>query len=371
MENQMPKLADDFVYNIHRIDDYNTFKWILNEINLYWERVNLKDLEILDKNTVAFGGREYFITYDAWSELLECLSLKSKILDKLRDIKQDSDIEFLNIIKRAFSKNGKMSVVVYPDKYGRIAHITSDVKVEKAVSNGTFLNFLDMFLEKDDLRFSSVSVNSGGDYSVQLLQNKPIGLDSYPDEMFNFGISLENTFARGMSIVPYNFRLVCLNGMTTKNVISSHHLKRNSKEKAYAKFYSEVSEMLSSNYYKDVFLKKYKTAVETPASLNEMETASKILKGAGMDSNLVNEYLPLKMHYDYYEQKGYPNPNKLQKRLARTNMTLHEVVNVVTNLASHKGILDSSSDVRKKMKDDAGEMVMRGADLAQLEIARL
>lgn len=225
---------------------------------------------------------------------------------------------------------------------------------------------------------------NGGSVSINLLNSEEIGFPGAgKDEFFKFGFSIIQS-SKDTIIETYNTRLVCSNGLRVSlgsgSIGSNSNLHFEEKFRLSGTgaedirtFLNNVDNMKKSGFVPAAFAGSLSSAVNTKASLFEVESAM------GMAQRKVREDDPqFKKNFidtierNYFDghkatmqrimQKGV-DPYKLndkQKSMIKTNQSIWDVVNSMTYLGSNNSGIELAD--KWELKTHAGSLFAKGVN---------
>lgn len=225
---------------------------------------------------------------------------------------------------------------------------------------------------------------SGGSVSINLLNNEEVGFPGAgKDEFFKFGFSIIQS-SKDTIIETYNTRLVCSNGLRVSlgagNIGSNRDLHFEEKFRLSGTgaedirtFLNKVGDMKKQNFVPGAFASSLASAVNTKASLAEVEAAMIMaqrkvreddpqFKKNFIDSLERNYFDGHKETMQRIMQKGV-DPYKLndkQKSMIKTGQSIWDVVNSMTYLGSNNSGIELAD--KWELKTHAGSLFAKGVN---------
>lgn len=164
------------------------------------------------------------------------------------------------------------------------------------------------------------------------------------------------------------FRLICTNGMITRQFSESLKLKETS-HKAIESFHFNVEHLEKNNFQPVKFIQKLKSAAQVPASINEIEKAMALLN---LHFNITKDelcrFIPYQQIWKDYRDLGVEATklSSVKKRNARSGMTAWELINCITDFASHDYGYTLKPGGAQKLQIAAGDMLCKEYDISNL-----
>ena len=304
--------------------------------NLFIERidVNLSDLEVSDLKTIQITGLEgtatIHLTKEAINGLVESLGISRKFVDTLRISFGEDNKELLNLIIRKI-KGTKVArlTLVYNKKMQEITNIYP--AGTKLISDHQYFEALERVIANTPGAYlRNLTQTHAGDLKAVIANpNLEFQFAGKADECFTSGMTLDLD-AHQMFTSFFTERLVCTNGCSTQNKLTSRSVNTSEKVPEF------LTAILDSNYHinsVEAFKKRINRCYHTIASLREVLAVDR-----RMESLLGNYYAPLSRDMSVHGLKMVFGEDYLQDtfnhKFLRTNLTLWELVNEVTALSS-------------------------------------
>ena len=124
-------------------------------------------------------------------------------------------------------------------------------------------------------------------------------------EIFQTGVTFRNTPTRGLEVSPYLNRLICTNGMTSTAFAENYGL-HSLNDKSIHEFNEHMIQMASTGFQPVGLADNIRKAVNTDASLAEMQKAVSAILSTGeqVDYDYVQRYIPIDRAMKAYEMAG-------------------------------------------------------------------
>jgi hypothetical protein len=333
--------------------------------------IALTDLRFITMDLVEFNGLKLGVDRQAIKDLLQIVGFSSTGLKNLTSsVGEDGAQMFLNSLKNAIGQNKSMQVTiaVTPDR------IISRIQKEGAsaiISAETYFDTFERLANTHNLEITSTDFNKGnGNIYIRAINGKgnQHQVENLSNEVFQTGISLART-ANGLQADPYMDRLVCTNGNVLRAFDESFNL-RSMDARTWQEFYEHMERIEKMNFVPTAFNQKVIEAINTPASLLELEQGANLLLN---NSNIQQNELEMffKGHKNTYNRMHAANIdtakiNAKQKANLRTGVSVWDVINGVTDFASHNYGFEKKANSDTHLQMVAGDILAKNFDTANL-----
>ena len=242
------------------------------------KEISIKDVEILNDTTMKLEDHQIKMNKEAFKGICKIVGLPvgfdktftSSFGDKARQ-------QLINRLKVAVQAKGAttLSLVVNPDKK-EIIGVQKDPR--DLISNQTFIDTSSKIIDKYGLEVSDFSVSSDGAVVINTASpNNVWGIDGLKDEEFYGGISFTNSPNGGFMVSPFLHRLICANGLVGKTFEESLSLGQMD-EFSMEKFGNQLNQLADRGFRPANFENRMRLAMNTRASLFELENAHDLMK---------------------------------------------------------------------------------------------
>lgn len=345
----MKNLTDEKVWK------YEEVKQAAKETPLLRKATRIGDVKIIDTTHIEIKGNVLELSDFAFNSLIKLFNIPLSFQNRVENsFGPAAKLHLLNTMKDAMSvRKNEQIMLIGNTKSGKIVSAGAE---NGMLSNDSFFDLVESVINKHGLELGSCSIGDFGDVTIITKSTRDAsikGLDSShkTDEGFTPGLAFVNSVVRGTQLNPYTMRLVCSNGMIAPDQSSIISIKGfDSKE--VRKFYEQINKLAHNNFVSGNYNEQVLKAVNTYASLAEIEFASKMMHNAsGADLRRIDQFVPYLKMVEKFDSKGFKlkDMSSQQMKNAQTNVKLWDVVNGMTNFATHKhdGIkMDSGSRVR-------------------------
>ena len=333
------------------------------------KEVPLKDIEVVKDDLLRVGDTNIPMTADAFKGVCRAVGLpvgfdktfSSAFGDKARQA-------LVNRLKTAVQAKGNstVSLVVNPhDK--RIIGVQKDPR--DLVSNQTFVDTSKSIIDKYGLEISDYSINSDGGVVINAMSLRDgWGLDGLKDEDFYGGITFSNSPAKGFQVSPYLHRLVCANGMigvAFSETMSLGQMDGFSMER----FWTQLNALADRGFRPLEFENRVRLAMNTKASLAEMESAHDSLKSySDAQHRELESWVPFHTTRARFHAHGVDTVmlSQAQKKGAKTGTSVWDLVNGVTHFATHDNGFKIEDFNRRKLQVEASRLLSKPFDMANV-----
>ena len=329
----------------------------------------LKNIEVIDDRHLAIDGRKVGMNNQAFKGICKAVGLPvgfdktftNAFGDKARQ-------QLVNRLKVAAQAKGNttVSLVLNPDTRGIIA---VQKNPEDIVSNQTFLDTSKSIIDKYNLSVNNFSVGSDGNVAINASSpHNAWGIQGLKDEDFFGGISFTNSPHSGFQVSPYLHRLVCANGMIGTAFEDSLSL---GKMDAFGMedFWRRLNILADNGFRPQKFEEQVRLAINTRASLAELEDANDTLKAfSDADSKELEAWIPLQSTRSRFHGAGIDTVifSHNQKKGARTGTSVWDLVNGITHFATHDNAFKIDDFDRRKLQMEASRLLTKQFDMANL-----
>lgn len=339
------------------------------EQNPIRKEVSLKDVEVVKDNLLRVGDTNIPMSSDAFKGICKSVGLpvgfdktfSAAFGDKARQA-------LINRLKTAVQAkdNTTISLVVNPaDK--RIISVQKDPR--DLVSNQTFVDTTKGMIDKYNLDISDYSINSDGGVVINAISFKNgWGLAGLKDEDFYGGITFSNSPQKGFQVSPFLHRLVCANGMigtAFDETMSLGQMDGYTMEK----FWSQLNQLADRGFKPASFEARVREAMNTRASLAELEHAHESIRGfSDAQHRELENWIPFHTTRARFHGHGIDTAmlTQNQKKGAKTGTTVWDMINGITHFATHDNGFKMQDFDRRKLQVEASRMLVKPFDMANV-----
>jgi hypothetical protein len=317
--------------------DYTTFKNKAIDSQPILYKTRLKNVAVNDLDNVSVDGKTLPIDEGGLNSLQKIVRLpqafsrrmdsylgevaRVKLLDALRDGVAERKDEDVNV---AISRN--------------TGEVLGFSKGGSVVSAEGFFDLVERVVDRYNLDLQGQTIGTDGSITLKSqIPNRRIQVANLDDEVFKSGLTLNLDMGQ-VNFKSYLKRLICTNGMI--GGLAEDNVRLNAlNADMMVEFFQQMDELSEDQFLPIGFRDNVRRAMNTPASLYEMEAVrSQINRHSVEPNNRYNEwFLPLEEVNQTYREMGY-DPSEMsakQKHNTFTNQSVWDVINVLTDFASH------------------------------------
>ena len=334
--------------------DYGNYEQFKKEVtenypirkNLTFSELNI-DFE--DENSrygnVIMNGRHLKLTSKAFKSLMKTLGINDTFIQKFTSIfGMKSKSQLVNVIKNkmAAQDNKRVSIYVHPKTLSVVAITPTD---KPYVSPDFYFNMVENVMSDNNLDVSNMNLDSEGNVSISTLNTGwGFDVDGLKDESFNTGVIMTAGPTEEIAIDPHILRLICTNGMVGPRRLEMGPRLKSSSLEDINTFMSELNGIKEHNQqFKSVFKDQVKKMNSINASYHEMVVLRDLVEAKVTDINdsrteaVLDRFFPVKDVRRQYTDKGVylSNLTKRHHKNTKTDMTTWELLNSLTDVASH------------------------------------
>lgn len=329
---------------------YDRFKQVCLNEEPNVMKVNLSQIDLVDKNTISFQGHVLPASEYIQTNLLNLLNIPKTFINDYIKLFGNNVEAFANFLKTVKTSQQDKSVYLVA-KNNTIVSIA-----ENYMPREIFFKVLEDIMNKKPYDIISGHEHNG-DLTISTRdKSSEFRIGNFDHETFHPGFTLSAT-GGGTELTSFLYRLICSNGMVSAT--SQDSLKYIDE----IKFYEELNKKIKTNFVPTSFQDRVQNAMQTMASYKEVESVRKLIKGANKDmifNEFVENFAPI-FGVDEKLKKQNWTPallNDNQKKSIATDITMWDLVNGLTDFASHSYYgIDISSYKRTELQKEAGDML--------------
>lgn len=324
--------------------------------------VPVRDIDIISESIISYQGRYVEMTPKAFTQLMRLIGMSKQFANQFEQLfSAETKAKFINTMKNAMAANLNEVTLVMSPIQKKIVGFSK--RAEEMISNERFLDLAEGIIGDHGMQITNWSVDADtGGVSINAFNPKAQFELGISDEVFTAGLTMKNSPFGGIQVMPYVNRLWCANGCTTMEEADKytlHNLNRESMEP----FFNHLSQLRKNGFVPTNFKQNVKNAMDTPASLAEMERAHRWI--APIVGARADNWIPLEAQKQAYRGIGV-DTNELsaeQKKRSKTDQSVWSVVNGITHVATHAN--DIMLDTTMKDSEAANLMVNAGSLLSK------
>lgn len=337
------------------------------------KQVSITEIEILSEDKIGLNGAEIPLSKQASADLRSIIGLPTKFskdVDKNFGVTARKQIiDMCKLMRSASGKDLNVTLVLNP-KSRQIERIA---KEDRMLSMETFFQTFENLANQHDLEVKEFGTCSDGGINLSVVSSKSeFQVGNFADEIFHPGMTFKNNMNDGSYIMPFMYRLVCTNGMVNQSFGSADKTQKGSGPiqlggedfKSMDLFYQHIEHFVKGGFFPETFKNKISVAKNTMASLSEVESAGRmILDNSNAKDNQIDNFVPLNDIRSQYKSLGV-DPKFLsaeQMKTSRTNVSIWDIVNGITDFASHDYGFEVSADNKLRLQVGAGNVLAKNS----------
>ena len=335
------------------------------------KRIQLSDLKFHTMDAVEYSGLMLGINRSALKDLVRIVGLSLSGTDVItRSIGEEGSVNILNALKNVIASAKHQEALIYVSHDRVITQISKVDKNATPISTEAYFDFAERILDRHGLEIKSTSFNpNNGNISMETILpgDRQFQVGSLSDEVFHSGLSLSRN-ATGIQADPYMHRLICTNGMVTRQFEESFSLTQND-PRLWTEFYRHLDNIEKGGFVPVKFANKLEQARRTPASLAELETGLNLItQHSNCNGDELEMFIRNKHTYNRLHLAGIDTVklSDAQKRTVRTGVSVWDVINGVTDFASHNYGYEKKANADRHLQLRAGDMLAKDLDVANL-----
>jgi len=294
--------------------------------------IAVREITLVNDTTIEIKGKRLEITKDAFKSLIKLIGMSQTFAKKFDNLfSPEAKASFVNQMKNAMaSQLNEITLIVSPTTKKVLGFSKTATGL---ISHSRFINLADQIIDQHGFEVTNwgVDANKG---LVTINAYNPNAEFGVADEVFKSGLTLTNSPSNGIQVMPYINRLWCSNGLSTPMAKESYSLNNLSKD-SMEKFFQHMSDLRKTGFVPNDFANTVNNAMNTPASLFEMQRAHNTIKSHVGDA--ADNWIPLSENRSAYI-KNNQNPAEFttdELKNAHTNQSIWSLVNGMTHVATH------------------------------------
>ena len=333
------------------------------------KEVSLKDIEVISDEVLKVSGKQITMTKPAFKSVCKAVGLPigfdktftSTFGDKARQ-------QLINKLKLAVQAKGStsLSLVVNPNSK-EIIGVQKDAGA--LTSNQTFIETSSRIIDKYGLDVIDFSVSGDGGLFINATSPKNSwGIKGLKDEDHYGGITFSNNVTDGFGVGSFLYRLVCANGMIGTTFNDTLYLD-NTDGFSMEKFWNSLNSLAERGFRPAEFEDKLRLAMNTKASLFEMENTYNFLKcNSDVDAKELESWIPFQTTRAAFHNASIDTADltMAQKKGAKTGTSVWDVVNGITHFATHDNGIKIDEYDRRRMQVHASNLLTKDFDMANI-----
>jgi hypothetical protein len=307
-------------------------------------KINLKSI-----NCINYQGIDFKVNSSAMFELFQLLKMGTGMVNEFSKVNWELNQKTFDILKTLISKKTNLSTVnVYINENTKeIIKFTKRNLDKTLIYPSRLVNILRKINKTSNLEISS-SYLYHDCFKSQIdlvFKDSEFKVGNSEIETFKFGLSVNYTGTQ-ISISPYNERLICTNGMITRDSHSTFIYRNNMKDDDILKFYENISRLAKENYAKTILNENIEYAKKMDISISDIKMLNSKIRNnvptpvSENEKHILNNLLPnyelIKLDILRSKNIDIDNPDYASALpFIQSGHNLWDVINNITDFASH------------------------------------
>lgn len=343
--------------------EYETKKKEALSSELIRKEINLSEFNIVNDTMIEIDGKKIHITPTAFNKLLVRLRIPKAFANRFKDGFGETGLQqLIQMMKnaKASKRDQQVTLIVNPQTRNIIDILPAGYA---SISNESFFEFIERYISGYNLEVTHMGFDPVRGVTVNTSSpNKIMTIPGMDKEIFNTGVSFNNTPSRGFEVSPYLTRLICTNGWTS-NIFTENFGLHSFNEKNIDEFNQHMINMASTGFQPSGVADTIRKASRVDASLAELQKAASMIMSTdkNMSYNYIQRYAPIDRATHAYARLGHDPSQFTKKQMqnARSGMSVWDVVNGVTNFASNDTKFKINDRDRTTLMLNAGNLLMK------------
>lgn len=325
--------------------------------------IDFEDAESRNGN-ITLEGVKLKLSSGAFKSLLKTLKISDTFMGKFTDIfGMNSRNQLVKIIKSKMSTQKDMKVAIYiaPSTL-RVVAITDASK--PYISTDFYFNMVENVINDHQLEVGSMSISNDGNIQVSTVKNSwGFDIPDLKDEAFHTGVIVTAGPTEDIAIDPYILRLVCTNGMVGPRRLEMGPRLLDNNIDSINQFMRDIKGLAETNKkFQGVFSDQVRKMNSISASYSEMLKLRELVASKATDKSdarveaVLDRFFPIGEAKGMYKEKGINLENLTNRhwKNAKTNMTTWELLNSLTDVASHDYGMGIGEHAKNDLRKNAG-----------------
>ena len=287
---------------------------------------------------VEYAGLNLGLNIRALKDIVRIIGISESAKSAMTEsVGEEKAVNILNSLKSIIgSLKKEVTIMVTPD---RMVSRVQEKNKTSSISAVTYFDQVEQMVDKYGLTVNSTHFNpETGVVAIDTITPKAeFQVSHHLDEVFHGGLSISLN-SDGISVDPYMNRLVCTNGMVTRNFEESFSIRGLTK-RIWEEFHSYLDRMVSIGFLPSKFQESVERSRIIPASLAEVERGVSLLRNNSRipEDQLEIFFKGLRKTFTGLHTAGIDTVtlNNDQKRNTRTAIKHWDLINGITDFASH------------------------------------
>lgn len=350
---------------IYTQDQFMNFKDEVLNRHIARKKISLTEIQIISDSVARWNGITFKLEDAAFKALMRVLGISKGLRQKLIKDFGANFVEKLIEIMSAKTNGSKSEVVMMVDvrKKTILNFLHSEIGM---ISNQSYFNEVEHVIDQFGLQITGLHDYGNGGFSVSTLApQSDWGLQGFKDEVFKFGLNFENDPVKGTNLSTFNQRLVCTNGMVTKEMLGSTAII-NTRD-SWENFFSTINGLEKTGFRPAEFAQTVKGSMNVAASIAEVEQVRNLVKSnSALTDDSLELYLPYRETELAYAKSNLDINlfNKAQKQNAKSSISYWDLINDLTYISSN--VTGQGVKNHAKLQMAAGRLLSKTPDCSNI-----
>ena len=318
--------------------NYEDFKnnAVKNEPLAY--KCSLTNIEIVDENHIKVKGFTLPCNPNVLKDFGKILKAPQSFLKDFEiSFGKDGKLKFINFLKDAVSLNRNKIISIIGDRQSkRILGISSGEFMPYEV----YFRIFEELMNKHEFEIKDMIFDNNRVAINAILRKSQFNVGSFENESFFPGFTFRNDLEKGTTLDSYIYRLVCSNGMIAPdhNDPISFGLNGTLGSPTAEDFFRRIDKLSKNGLIPDSFQDNVVRAMKTKASFAEVKSAAnQIIKTSERSKEFIDSFIPVNSIKNqlYAKNIELSSLSTKQEQSIVTNITIWDLINGITNFASH------------------------------------
>lgn len=328
------------------------------------------DLNEGSYGTLEINGRKIELLKSAFQSLIKAMGITNTFIEKFGKLfGAGLKNKLVDVLTKKLDadKNSRLAVYIHP-KLLKVVAITQPNT--PYVSPEFYFDTVENVLSDNQLDVSNMSISNTGNISISTLNRQwGFAVDGMKDEDFNTGVIITTGPTEALSINPHIIRLICTNGIEGPSRLNMGPTLMDSSVEKVNEFMGEIGRIKDTNrQFQSLFIDQVKKLDNLYASFNEVHQLRKLVEGVVTDIDdsrtlgVLERFFPTGQYTNEYLTTKNINLDKLTQRHwrnAKTDMTVWELLNSLTDVASHDYGMGVGELAKVSLKREAGKFMFK------------
>lgn len=289
-------------------------------------RVNLSDIEVckstFDQNIMSIKGKTVSVSTNFLNKFLDHVGIGTKMSNSFSD-RPELVSEIINILNSQKKQMGNKELKIIVSSKNEIIDLTNTDGGR--ISNGNIFKIAETICDKNDLGIIGTEIDeTNGNLSIMLLNENQVKVCGIDTEFHKFGIRISNSLTK-TNISDFAYRLVCSNGMSTMDKFSNASLQ-NISPTELNKLFQHIERMKNNGFIPTDFEKLVSKAMETTASMNEVESGVKsIISNLNIPTSISDDKESLNMFINDFLNSNFPQYQTRKAELLQKGFDVEKI----------------------------------------------